>query len=203
MAAWVRLLVIVATTLASSTLPPAHQHDTCALMGSLHVACAAADAGVLPHHAIMPLLVAFAVVFWAHLPTLVLRSKHRSYRLSLAAARAASIWLAVLGVYAVHDMLSPSLAYASSLHLAITFLSPRPCDTLLLVPSIPLAAVRYTAMAALVAGAFWGPPLPVLDAPGAPACCGAACHLAGWILAEVVAGTTLAVLLDSWNLPWP
>jgi hypothetical protein len=90
-----------------------------------------------------------------------------------------------------------SLAYAHSLHLSATFLGPRRADSLVLMSPSVHAAARALAVAGLAAGAAYaGPPLPVLDAPGLPSCCGALAHLAAWACAETVGTAVLAGLLD-------
>lgn len=197
---WTRLCLLCATTLASSHTPPL-QHS-CSSRVSLAAACEASDPSVAPEHALAPLALPCAVLLFSHMPTLLLPSRRRVRRLASAAKRAAANCAALLCVAAVYARVSPSLAYALSLHLAATLLSSRESDALLLVTPGVHAAARYLASAALVAGAAYsGPPLPVFDAPGVPGCCGAGAHLAAWAAAETAAAAGLAVWLD-WGVGW-
>jgi hypothetical protein len=194
--AWARSLLAVATTLASSTTTPGHQEGACASKAGLRAACASPDAYLDLRQVLAPLLVAFAVMLWAHLPSLLLASRRRSHRLSLAAGHAVALWAAMIAVYAVYERISPSPAYALSLHLTVTFLSRRKSDSLLLLPPAAYAASRWLAVGALVAGAALGPPLPVVDSPGVSGYCGAVSHLAAWAAAETVGAGCLFLTLD-------
>lgn len=196
MAAWARLALAVATTLASSSTQPREHGGSCASLTSLQAACAASDAHVSLVHSLFPLALAAGVTLWSYLPTLVLASRRRAHRLSVAAANVAAVWCAGALVAAAHFQASRSLAYALSLHLAVTLLSSRKSDALVLFSPSALAAARGLALVALAVMAGAGPPLPVVDAPGVPGCCGATSHLAAWAAAETWGAGALCLALD-------
>jgi hypothetical protein len=196
MAAWARLSIAVATTLASSSTPPRQHGESCASLTSLQAACAASDAHVSLVHSLAPLALAAGVTLWSYLPTLVLSSRRRAHRLSVAAANVAAVWGAAALVAAAHFEVSRSLGYALSLHLAVTLLSSRKSDALLLFSPAALAAARALAVVGVAVAAGAGPPLPVVDAPGVPGCCGATSHLAAWAAAETLGAGALCLALD-------
>lgn len=187
-------MLAVATTLASSHTQPRDNNAKCSL--SLHAACSAPDSHVAPQHAVVPLVPPIAVLVFSSMPTLLLASKHRVRSLWAAVSYLCAIWVALLLVAEVFQSVSPSLAYALSLHFSALFLTRRPQTDVLITPTAH-AAVRVCALAALVAGAAYaGPPLPVMDSPGVHGCCGAAAHLAAATAAETV-GAALLWLLDA------
>lgn len=173
---WTRLSLAAATTLAS-TFTPARERCPAG-----HP-CATSDAHVSPLHVLAPFAPPCALLLFSHAPTLFLSSSGRARRLSHAAAQAVALWAAVVAVATAYNKASSSLAYALALHLSASSLFAR--RSCLLSPAVR-AVARHLALAALLAGAYVGPPLPVFDAPGVPGCCGAAAHLLAWAAAETV-----------------
>lgn len=186
---WTRLSLVAATTLASTFTP----HDPSAPGHcSSHAACATSDAHVDPLHVLAPFAPPCALLLFSHAPTLFLASSRRARRLSCAATHAVALWAAVVAVAAAYAKASPSFAYALALHLSASSLAAR--GNCLLSPAVR-AVASHLALAALLAGAYAGPPLPVFDAPGVPGCCGAAAHLLAWAAADTVGAVVWGVLL--------
>lgn len=196
MTAWIRASLVAATTFASSFTFPGEESKSCAAKTSLQAACASSDAHVELLDVFAPLALAAGAVLWSYLPTLLLSSRRRAHRLSIAAGHVALVWASAPLLRAAHDAVSPSFAYALSLHLAVTLMSQRRSDSLLLFLPSTHSAVRIFANGCLVVGACFGPPFPAFDSPGVPGCCGATSHLAAWIIAETAGDLALWLLLD-------
>lgn len=195
---WARLLLAAATTLASADprARPRADQDACLSWAS----CGALAERVSPRHVVLPLCLPAALALFAHAPTLLLPSRHRVRRLWAAAAQLAVLWAGLLAVAAVYLRVSPSHAYALSLHLASLLAAECPPPHAALLSRPAHAAAKYAALAALVGGAWQlGPPLPVVDTPGFHGLCGASAHLLAWASAETLgrAGASLAGLLGA------
>jgi hypothetical protein len=106
----------------------------------------------------------------------------------------AALWLAVVACAAAYAWLSPSLAYALSLHVAALFLLRLDLGFNLL-GSLTVEVAKVSGLAVLAWGSLYaGPPLPVVGAPGLSGCCGAVAHLAGWTAAETVGALLLSAV---------
>lgn len=193
--AWTRAVLAVSTTLAAASTQPKPSEGSCYFQqDGLREMCARQDHHVYPEHVLAPLALPCAVQAFASMPTLLLPSTRRARRLCAAAANMAALWFAVVVCAAAYAWLSPSLAYALSLHASALFLL-RMDSGVNLMASMPLEAARFSALATLSAGALYlGPPLPVLGAPGLSGCCGAVAHLAGWTASETVGSLLMSAV---------
>lgn len=193
--AWTRAVLAVATTLAAADTQPRPHEGSCHFQqDGLREMCARQDYNVYPKHVLAPLAVPCLVQVFASMPTLLLASTRRSRRLCAAAAGMAALWLAVMVCAAVYAWLSPSLAYALSLHVSVLFLL-RLKAGFNLMGSLTVEAAKISGLSVLTWGSLYaGPPLPVLGAPGLSGCCGAVAHLAGWTAAETVGALLLSAV---------
>ena len=193
---FVRSLLFVATTLAASKQPMmlfgapsannnSKTNSTCNRT-SAESACGRLDPLIAPQHVIAPLMLPCAALLFTHMPTLLLASKARVRDLKEATAQVAVAWLSVCSVAWLYTRYSPAVAYALSLHSSLYLLS-QPSSPTLVVGRLTDLFVRETCVTTILLCAWYGgPPLPVVDVPGvAGSCCGAASHLAGFILPDL------------------
>jgi hypothetical protein len=197
--AWLRAVLILATTLAASrvaTIPKKGLDGACASTG-FAASCTHVNNMVRPDHVVHPLVGTAVVLLFTHAPTLFLSSRSRLKELWGGVWHIHCIAAALLVVSWLFLYNSRALSYALSLHFAALYLSlVRPPTRLL--SSFTYRAVQTTAWVALLAYAwFVGPPLSVWDAPGIPSCCGAVAHVAAWIAAESL-GRGLVGLEEWW-----
>ena len=197
--AWLRAALILATTLAASRVHPVNTRQSQEACGSFGftASCKPIDAMVRSDHVVYPLAGAAALLVFTHAPTLFLSSRNRMRELwagvwqihGLAAALLASSWLFLFQ--------SRALSYAMSVHFSALYLSLAKPPTRLL-SALTYRGVQVAAWLGLLAYVwFAGPPLPVWDAPGIPACCGAVAHVAAWIAAE-----SLGAAVVGWEQWW-
>lgn len=194
--AWTRTLLAAATTLAAASTHPKGFEKTCHFQqDGLREICASQDYHVYSEHVLAPLMVPCAVQVFVSMPTLLLASTHRARRLRAASACMAALWSTVLACSAVYAALSPSFAYALSLHASALYLLKLDPGANLM-GAVPLLAAKVAGLAALCAGAVYaGPPLPVLGSPGLSGCCGSVCHLLAWAAMETLGAALLCAVV--------
>lgn len=202
-----RSLLLVATTLAAGRhMPPARNYSassntTCSkpiLNATEESDCVLTDAMVIPDHILAPLLFPCIALLITHMPTLLLASRARVQDLKIATSSVVLVWLCGLAITWLSRAHSPSVAYAISLHTSVYLLS-QPASHTLTAGMWADRVVKKICMVVVVLCAWqMGPPLPVIDAPGIPRCCGAASHLAG-LIAPDIAGPIIAALVG-WTL---
>ena len=189
---WVRSLLILATTLASSRFH--HEYESGALKAEegeclsagVFSACSTLDKRVTPFHILCPLLVPTALISFAHAPTLLLASRSRVWGLWAATWRILLVYTAILASAAAYLWASKAWGYALSLHLSVLYVCQERCRALL-IGDAAYKAAQLVSLASLVLGAWQlGPPLPAWDAPGIPGCCGAVAHMAAWAASETL-----------------
>jgi len=194
--AWVRSLLVIATTLAASRYHLLAVETGSCFTGSIFAACADVDMLVGGVHVIAPLMVPSAFVVFTRLPTLLLASRGRVWGLWAATGRLLLICLALLASSLAYLRASKAWGYALSVHLAVLFLCQESRAGLLFGQAAH-AAAKAAALVFLLVGAWQlGPPLPAWDAPGLPGCCGAVAHMGAWAAAETLGRA--AVALEGW-----
>lgn len=195
--AWTRAALVVCTTIAAANTQPGSPEQSCQhhfQQDGVREMCVRQDHYVYPKHVLGPLAIPCVVQAFASMPTLLLSSTRRARRLCAAAASMAALWAAVVACAAAYAWLSPSVAYAMSLHASALFLLKMDSEFNLL-GSTSLDAARLSGLALLPWGAVYlGPPMPVLGAPGLSGCCGAVAHLVGWTVAETAGALLLAAV---------
>jgi len=208
----VRILLLVATTLAAvrfhpptnnnnSTLDASDNNSSCPIQNaslhrgtqnqtqnidSLNTACEQTDAFVTSDHVTLPLMAPCFAMLITHMPSILLPSRAMVHDIKSATAKVFLIWISVVTISWIHRGQGGSLAYAMSLHVSLYLLSLPASSTVV----VGMWADRLTRsiFTALVIMCAWqaGPPLPVLDAPGIHGWCGAASHLAGILIPDIV-----------------
>jgi hypothetical protein len=103
-----------------------------------------------------------------------------------ATAKVLLIWIAVMAITWVYYGQGGSIAYALSLHTSLYLLSLPASSTI--VAGQWADKLTRSAVIGLVIMCAWqvGPPLPVLDTPDIHGCCGAASHLAGILIPDII-----------------
>lgn len=197
--AWVRVLLVLATTLASSRF---HNHgdgsaDTeegqC-LSAGVFTSCSTLDKRVEPPHVVLPLCASAAVVLVEHAPTLLLKSRVRISGLWSATWRLLMVLVALLACSSAFTRASRAWSYALSLHFSALYICQERCPTILLGEPAH-RAIQAVSLLLLIVGAWRiGPPLPAWDAPGIPGCCGAVAHMAAWAAAETLGRAGVGLL---------
>ncbi len=179
-----------ATRVRSGANATCSLNDTCNTASTTSATisdCSLTDAMVNPDHFLAPLLVPCIAILLTHMPTLLLTSRARVLDLKAATSGVLLAWLCGLLVSWLSTVYGRSFAYAMSLHASVHLLAQPASHTLIAGAWADRTVKRACTVVVLVCAWQLGPPLPVLDAPGIPRCCGTASHLAGFILPDIAA----------------
>ena len=182
MSVWPHFAVMLACTLAAGRYAPQAPADrgTCPRASPCHEV----DRLVTVHDTLVPVGLYFGACLLVYTPSLLLASQTRLQQLQEATMRVVALALPLAATWHLQAT-QPAYAYATCTHWVASLLCHTP-HTAPLVGRAFHRAVSACAAAALLAYAWGvGPPLPVVDSPVAPMCCGAGAHLTGLAVAAV------------------